>query len=231
MQRKPMISPSPFSVKFLKDYLLFPSSSSVVCCVRFSADGRYLATGCNRTTQIYDVQTGAKVWYEWNWTDTNGGLNRPRANCCMFANGANLVGDWETGDLLKLDIDTYTDYASANAGNAGTGGNGPIIRVRTFPHSMENNDKVTYNSFDADMEPGTIADDSDPMVSLSWSDDKGKTYGNPVMQSMGKIGDYLKVISWNRLGQARDRVFKLSWSTNNKTALNGAFIEYKKASK
>src|SRR5882757_9464089 len=63
MQRKPMISPSPFSVKFLKNYLLFPSSSSVVCCVRFSADGRYLATGCNRTTQIYDVQTGAKVWY------------------------------------------------------------------------------------------------------------------------------------------------------------------------
>ncbi|KAF9442429.1 WD40 repeat-like protein [Macrolepiota fuliginosa MF-IS2] len=34
---------------------------SVVCCVRFSADGRYLATGCNRTTQIYDVRTGRKI--------------------------------------------------------------------------------------------------------------------------------------------------------------------------
>ncbi|KAJ3898590.1 WD40-repeat-containing domain protein [Lentinula edodes] len=33
---------------------------SVVCCVRFSADGRYLATGCNRTAQIYDVKTGHK---------------------------------------------------------------------------------------------------------------------------------------------------------------------------
>ena len=40
-----------------------PSPSSVVCCVQFSADGRYLATGCNRTTQIFDVQTGVKVWY------------------------------------------------------------------------------------------------------------------------------------------------------------------------
>ncbi|KAF8813119.1 WD40 repeat-like protein [Phlegmacium glaucopus] len=35
--------------------------TTVVCCVQFSADGRYLATGCNRTTQIFDVQTGAKV--------------------------------------------------------------------------------------------------------------------------------------------------------------------------
>ncbi|KAK7531390.1 wd-repeat protein [Phyllosticta citribraziliensis] len=33
---------------------------SVVCCVRFSADGRYVATGCNRSAQIFDVQTGEK---------------------------------------------------------------------------------------------------------------------------------------------------------------------------
>lgn len=35
---------------------------SVVCCVRFSADGKYLATGCNRTAQIYDAKTGQKTW-------------------------------------------------------------------------------------------------------------------------------------------------------------------------
>ncbi|KAF9528679.1 WD40-repeat-containing domain protein [Crepidotus variabilis] len=34
---------------------------SVVCCVRFSADGKYLATGCNRTAQIYDAKTGQKT--------------------------------------------------------------------------------------------------------------------------------------------------------------------------
>lgn len=34
---------------------------SVVCCVRFSLDGRFVATGCNRAAQIFDVETGQPV--------------------------------------------------------------------------------------------------------------------------------------------------------------------------
>lgn len=166
---------------------------------------------------LYDVVS--KQWSEWNTTDADGNLVRPRANCCMFVNGVILVGAFDNGQLLQLDIDTFTDVGV------------PIVRVRTFPHSTDSNQKITYLNFMADIEPGTIADDSDPQISLSWSDDKGKTYGNPVMQSMGKIGKYLTAPSWNRLGEARDRVFKLSWSTNNSTALNGGFVDLKAARK
>ncbi|KAI8099356.1 WD40-repeat-containing domain protein [Halteromyces radiatus] len=35
--------------------------SSVVCCVKFSQDGRYMATGCNRSTFIYDVATAQRI--------------------------------------------------------------------------------------------------------------------------------------------------------------------------
>ncbi len=49
---------------------------------------------------MYDLST--KQWNEWNWCDENGNLLRPRANCCMFAYNANLVGDWENGRLLQL---------------------------------------------------------------------------------------------------------------------------------
>lgn len=34
---------------------------SVVCCVKFSADGRYLAAGCNRITYIYEVSTAREI--------------------------------------------------------------------------------------------------------------------------------------------------------------------------
>ncbi len=34
---------------------------SVVCCVRFSHDGKFVATGCNRSAQIFDVRTGKMV--------------------------------------------------------------------------------------------------------------------------------------------------------------------------
>lgn len=34
---------------------------SVVCCVKFSKDGNYLATGSNRAAQIFNVETGQKV--------------------------------------------------------------------------------------------------------------------------------------------------------------------------
>ncbi|KAJ7510906.1 chromatin associated protein [Mycena galericulata] len=34
---------------------------TVVCCIQFSGDGKYLATGCNRTAQIYDVKTGQRI--------------------------------------------------------------------------------------------------------------------------------------------------------------------------
>ncbi|RHY47667.1 hypothetical protein DYB38_001856 [Aphanomyces astaci] len=36
---------------------------SVVCCVRFSADGTKLASGCHKTAQVFDVQTGARTFW------------------------------------------------------------------------------------------------------------------------------------------------------------------------
>jgi glucose repression regulatory protein TUP1 len=35
--------------------------SSVVCCVKFSSDGKFVATGCNKAAIIYDVHTGEKI--------------------------------------------------------------------------------------------------------------------------------------------------------------------------
>jgi len=63
------------------------------------------------------------------------------------------------------------------------------------------------------------------LIWLSWSDDRGHTFGNPVSQPFGDRGDYLTSLQWQRLGMARDRVFCISWSAPIKTAIQGAWIE------
>ena len=35
--------------------------TSVVCCVSFSKDGKFLATGCNKLTQVFSIETGDLV--------------------------------------------------------------------------------------------------------------------------------------------------------------------------
>jgi len=153
------------------------------------------------------------------WYPFNGTLNRPRANCCMFAYGANLIGDWENGKLYQIDPNEFTDFG------------GPLTHIKTFAHILDDDlDRIGHLSFDADMECGTTKDlNDDPQVLLSWSDDRGRTYGNAIGQSLGQTGQYLTTISWNRLGYARDRVYKLQWSAPVKTALNGGFASLKKA--
>jgi general transcriptional corepressor TUP1 len=49
--------PRQFDVSLLHTF----EHNSVVPSIQFSADGKYVATGCNRTAQIFDVKTGQKT--------------------------------------------------------------------------------------------------------------------------------------------------------------------------
>jgi hypothetical protein len=62
--------------------------------------------------------------------------------------------------------------------------------------------------------------------SLAWSDDRGASYGNPVVKSVGLSGEYAVSMKWTRLGMARDRVFVLTWSEAHQVVLQGAWITY-----
>jgi len=163
-------------------------------------------------TWVYDLSN--QQWNEWNYIDNEGVFNRHRSNCFAFAYGKLVVGDWETGNLYAIDQDNYTD-------------NGQVItRVRTFYHMEDDSsNRVRYRSLILEMESGNGYNNEEINVGLRWSNDRGKTYGNPVFQSLGSEGEYITVMQWNRLGMARDRVFEVSWSPPVKTALNGVFID------
>lgn len=168
-------------------------------------------------TWVFDQAT--EQWHERAWTDNDGNLNRSRVNCVANAYGKIVAGDWENGNLYELDLDTYTDNGQ------------PISRIRSFPLFITEGKRVTYNMFIADMEAGDDDASIDgstainpPVVSLRWSNDRGKTWGNRIEQSLGAAGEYGTCLQWQRTGQARYRVFELSWSSPCKTALNGAYV-------
>lgn len=169
-------------------------------------------------TWVYDKSV--ELWHQRAWADTNGVLHRHRANCITFAYGKTVVGDWQNGNLYALDLNVATDIGQ------------PIVRIRSWPHMVDDFKQVFYHSLMADMQVGTDDGSIDgatsaapPVVSLRWSDTRGASWGNAVEQSLGAAGQYLTSIQFNRLGVARDRVFELSWSAPVMTALNGAYVQ------
>jgi hypothetical protein len=155
-----------------------------------------------------------RLWHEAVWLDANGNENMHRASCAAWAYGFNVCGDWQTGQLYAFDLNNVTD-----AGN-------PMCWEMHFPHMMKDGQRVTYPGFTLDVQAATAPlATTKPIVNLQWSDDRGKTYSNPIPQTLGLTGQYLTQPKWNRLGMARDRVFKASGTVWGKLAVNGAFLE------
>lgn len=190
-------------------------SDAIGYCHQIDGHAFYVLTfpAANKTW-AYELATGQ--WHERASIDGNGKLIRHRGNAFSFAYGVNLVGDYQNGTLYAYDANYFLD------------GEQPIPRIRTFPHLINDGNRVEYIRFVADMEVGQgLGESSDdaPMISLRWSDTRGATFGNPVMQSMGATGQSYVSPQWRKLGMARDRIFELSWSAPVKTALNSAFVE------
>lgn len=163
-------------------------------------------------TWVYDLST--QLWHERGWLDNNGVLGRHRANCVAHAYNKVICGDWQNGTLYNWDLEAYTDNGQ------------PIQRLRSFPHLLNQGKRVSYRMFMADIEVGTELDPNvNPQLTLQWSDDRGVTYNNGMMQTLGPSGAYRTMPTWYRLGFARDRVYQLSWSAAAATALNGAWVE------
>src|SRR5690606_39235642 len=130
------------------------------------------------------------------WNLNTGQFDRYMINGCAYAFGLNLITDHATGRIFKLNPNTAID-------------DGEYMRfVRTFIHMVGGDfQRVIYKSLSANIQPGTSDkevgnedEDNEPYVFLSWSDDRGKTFGFSIAQSLGRQGEYLTDPQWNRLG-------------------------------
>ena len=91
-------------------------------------------------TWVFDIIQ--QHWHKRAWMDTSGNLNRWRPNCFAPFNNQLIVGDYENGNLYGLDLDYYLDNGD------------PIVRIRSFPHLTQENDRMVHRNLIAAMEVG-----------------------------------------------------------------------------
>lgn len=166
-------------------------------------------------TWVYDIAT--QLWHQRGYLDpVTGTLGRDRSNSHMYFNGKHVVGDYQNGNLRTLDLDYYLD------------GNDPMPAIRAASHIATGDyGWIVHNRLQVDIEAGVglnTGQGIDPQAWLDWSDDGGKTWSNSHSASMGAQGQYASRLRWNRLGRARDRVYRMTISDPVKRVILGATL-------
>ena len=157
-------------------------------------------------TWAYDVTTG--LWHKWLWVDSNNVYHRHRTQCSALFQGVVLAGDWQNGQIYKLDLTNYTDNGDT------------IRRLRRAPHLVSDLQREYFEELQIQFQPGvgltgiTIPLNGEvvganPQAMLRWSNDGGSTWSSEHWASIGLIGKYQNRIIWRRLGWSRDRIFEV----------------------
>lgn len=106
-----------------------------------------------------------------------------------------------------------------------------IRRVRRAPHMYNDAKQIIYNMIGFDGNTGIGLDVAstvlgyDPVSSLRWSDDGGKTWGNERFIRWGKVGEYGILPRTFNLGKGRDRVWEMVFSDPVDWQLDSCYVE------
>ena len=189
-------------------------------------------------TWIYDATisqlTGRPAWTERNYLRFDGQfLCRPEQAHC-FAFGKHLVGsaggDGNPGAIYQYTVNPSpgTNYdCGINA--AGGQDQRPIVRDRICPHLFNTGKRSIYNRIWFEVTHGSGLDGSggalNPTLMLRWSNDGGNTYSFEQQIKTGPIGQYSKLIYFNRAGMGRDRIFWVRYSDSAYMALTNAYLD------
>lgn len=161
-------------------------------------------------TFVYDITTDQ--WHERESLKSNNiTISRHTANCQMFFNNQNIIGDYESGKLYFFDSSVYTENGRQIIG---------------YVDSVPLNDDLKYlqiSSFQVDMSTGNAlatGQGDNPQLALQISKDN-MPFGNERFMSSGKIGQYNRRVKYNRLGTARTWVFRVKYAEPNPMEILG----------
>lgn len=140
-------------------------------------------------TWVYDLST--QLWHErvslsgpWQVTST------------LAAYGKTLVMD-RTNRIGYLDADTFAEWDA------------PLCGICTAPSVADENRYLFHSRLELQFEQGVgTLSTPNPKVMLDWSDDGGRTWSSEHWRDLGAMGEYRSRAVWQRLGRARDRVYR-----------------------
>ena len=165
-----------------------------------------------KLTWRFDISTGSwHIMQDYQF-------GRHRSNDAVFVNGKTLTGDFQNGRIYQMARNHYLDDGE------------PIVREFILPTIDMGREFLSMYSFELDMSSGIgliTGQGSDPLAWLQFSKDNGKTWSNWKEARIGKIGEYLKRVKWNRLGSARQFTIKVRISDPVPIDIGGAFVEVK----
>jgi hypothetical protein len=156
-------------------------------------------------TWVYDKATG--LWHQRGWWNGSA-LERHRARCGTFVFGKYLVGDHTSGKIYEMSRSFFDDDGVQ------------IRRVRSAPHINEERKRLFHHRLQIDLE---VTTGKAPDVTIDWSNDGGYTWSNPRVIEPSLSARKGRVIA-NRLGSARDRVYRTTITDQVKVAIVDAYL-------
>jgi hypothetical protein len=150
--------------------------------------------------QTYAFDVRENLWHARAGLDTATGLyTRWRARGSAATTGVVFVGDYDSGDLYTLDLDTYTD-------------NGVTIkRERAAPYLSQEPQWLFVPQIQllaqAGVGIGGSGSGNDPTVQLSISRDGARSWIVVGTARLGQMGEYLTRTIWRQVGRVRADLF------------------------
>lgn len=158
----------------------------------YTFDGQPIwSVSCSAWTWEYNLRTGA--WHE----RKSDGLNRWRGSETVYFDGKWLCGDLLSSRLMTISASAHSEYGAALPFEVES------IQMGSFPRSY----RVGKTQFDFSVgigsAPGVDPIETDPVALISWSDDAGMTWGDPMTCPLGQQGEgRWQIVLPRRLGRA-----------------------------
>lgn len=171
--------------------------------------------GGMQTAWVYDLNTS--MWHERALLNEEGVIEQPRINDIMFVFNKHIGCSRTPNGLLYHQSLDYLDDDGEE-----------LLRERTFTHIFDEKKRIKFPYLVIDFEAGVgnqTPPGEDPKCMLCWSNDGAKTWTDWREKPLGKAGKFLtRVIFW-RLGQARQRTYKVRITDPVIVHITGAYFD------